>query len=188
MRYMKDSPMPKVIKAISKQRTNHVAEMITAGYRRYHIVQYGMKEWGLSERGVDKYIGKANAEIIARTSQDLDHYLAVGIRRCGDVFRRAMKEDRKRIPCPCGIVHEVKEKPNLLAAMAAVKELNSMLKITEHTINLNSKTTVYEVKLTEEGIPIKTTEQLTDAEANKLIAANAGGGNGSGGNGTGESG
>lgn len=72
------------------RRVATVHKLMVAGASRASIVQYGSKEWKITERQVDDYIAYAKESIKAQTDRDKDNNLSMALARMGDIFQQCM--------------------------------------------------------------------------------------------------
>ena len=98
-------------KAENITRVNKTVELLTMGFTRAQIIQFGSEKasWGVSDRSIDVYI--AQAREILRSQSEADRAVEIGraLERLDDLYRRNM-----------GI-------QDFKSALAVVKERNNML-------------------------------------------------------------
>lgn len=95
------------------RRVATVHKLMVAGASRASIVQYGSKEWKITERQVDDYIASAKETIKAQTDRDKDNNLSMALARMGDIFQQCMSAK------------------NYKGAIAAQQEINKLLGLYE---------------------------------------------------------
>lgn len=89
--------MSKANKAEAQQRTRLVLEMILQSTPHIDIVRFGTEKWGISERGVEKYITAAYA-IIDATKKDADRQVFdLSIAQRHYLMNRAIKAEDWRL-------------------------------------------------------------------------------------------
>lgn len=78
-------------------RINRVYQLLIQGWHRSDIVQFGSKEWGVSDRSVDEYIRRANTIINANAKVKQKRELNKMLNRHDDMRSRAYKVDDLRL-------------------------------------------------------------------------------------------
>ena len=87
----------------SERRVSQVIEWQLSGKTSFEIVQLGVKNWGLGERGVRKYITKANVAVLESMRQtEREEYLARKLHQLEGAV--AMGFSQKQ---PCAVVAAV---------------------------------------------------------------------------------
>jgi len=68
-----------------------VAEMIVKGQSRQDILQYGSKEWNVSDRTIDSYIDAAWSKIKSSVDKDVDKQVQLALSRYEDLYKRSFQ-------------------------------------------------------------------------------------------------
>lgn len=95
------------------QRVAMVHKLLVAGASRGAIVQYGSKEWRVSDRQIDDYIASAKETLKAQTDRDKENNLSMALARMNDIFQQCMSAK------------------NFKGAITAQQEINKLLGLYE---------------------------------------------------------
>ena len=85
------NPGRKTTAAIQHQRLEEIIEKLLSAWQRFEIVNHYMREWGVSERRVDKMIAKAT-KIIRDNSESFDDLMKDRIALGMSVMRKALEK------------------------------------------------------------------------------------------------
>lgn len=70
------------------KRVATVHKLLVAGASRASIVQYGSKEWKVTDRQVDDYISRAKETIKEQSDRDKENNLSMAIARMNDIYQQ----------------------------------------------------------------------------------------------------
>ncbi len=84
--------MSKSTNAEIEQRVNKIYELLINSWNRYDIVQYGSKNWNITDRQVDDYIAMAKEIIKERGKQTREEWITEAKNRHDDRYKKAMSQ------------------------------------------------------------------------------------------------
>ena len=73
-------------------RIDRVIRMIVSGCMSREIVNFGVKEWGVSRQAVHRYIERARESIVDEMQRDRTEYFAEHIATCHNLLKIAIKQ------------------------------------------------------------------------------------------------
>lgn len=111
------------------RRVETVESLLVMGFTRSDIIQFSTEKarppWGVNERQVDKYISKANKNLVLSAETHSEKELGILLRRLEDLYRRTLGiQDYK-------------------AALAVLKERSETLGIKKQLSNISSDVTIH---------------------------------------------
>ena len=106
----------KSTKAEVNQRVSEIKNLLTQGYTRSHIIQYGSK-WSVSDRQIDDYISMATIQIKEHNAYTYQENVTIVTDALWDVYRASRAaNDRK-------------------AALTALSQIAKIKGLEQHTVN-----------------------------------------------------
>ena len=94
-------PYKKSTKVEVQIRVNRVVRMLSNGAVRSEIVQYGTKEWGVSDRAVDEYIRKARDMLIEDFEIERRTFTAELLSQLASMQKESRKNGQGHIAIGC---------------------------------------------------------------------------------------
>lgn len=84
--------MPKATDVMAEQRTMEIYHLLLTGNRRAEILQYASeKDWGLTSRQIDTYIGRASAQFKKQSNFKRERERGKAMERLNYLFMKALK-------------------------------------------------------------------------------------------------
>lgn len=79
-------------KLVQEERINQIFNFMLRGYRTGQIIEHGVKNWGIGQRMVEKYITKASEIIKAQAETDREQQYYKALLRYEDLYSKNYAE------------------------------------------------------------------------------------------------
>jgi hypothetical protein len=84
--------MAKSTDAETQKRVTAIYSMLLEGSSRAEIIQYGAKEWHVSDRMIDTYLARAREAFIEKEEADRDYQFNKSLSRYNQLYAKAFAE------------------------------------------------------------------------------------------------